>query len=398
MNRRPRSPRALAVALLLALAVVAAWAVWRASSPPAGGGPGRPAHGPAARPPVLAPHVVDAALAPVREEVAREATPGAAVAVGVRDREVHLAGLGKVGWTANAPAVDPRTTLYDLASLTKVLATASAVMLLVDDGRLGLDDPVSRYLPEFTGEGRDKVTIRHLASHTSGLPPTGRARGTTRARRIASLLRTPIYFQPGTAREYSDAGYVILWQAAERAAGEPLPRYLQRRLYEPLGMTHTRFSPGLECEACAPTSRLRSQELYRGKPFDPMAQRLDGISGNAGLFSTAADVARFAAMITAGGALHGVRVLREETVREFTRLPVGEPAAMLGWETFCGDEESHGCERPVAFGHTGWTGTSLWIDPGSGRWAVLLTNRTYETRAESRLHDVRRELFARVTE
>lgn len=350
-------------------------------------------------PPALPRAVLAAALEPVQEELERRAFPGAAVALGSRDREVHLHGLGAIGWTENAAPVDPVGTVYDLASLTKVVATASAAMLLVDDGRIRLDDPVAKHLPEFSGGAKDRVTIRHLLTHTSGLPAGARLRGDSRREVVERLIRLPVNMPPGKHAAYSDVGYVILWEALQRAAGEPLPRYLERRLYRPLGMTRTRFLPGLECEECAPTGRLRDQSLFRGKPFDPTAQKLDGISGNAGLFSTAHDVARFAAMITAGGELDGVRVLREETVREFTSPQPSVGGRMLGWEVLCreGAESSGGrCEEPIAFGHTGWTGTSLWIDPQRGAWTVLLTNRTYEPRASNRIQRVRREVFQRL--
>lgn len=349
--------------------------------------------------PQLHPDMVAAALRPVREEMDRAAFPGAAMAMGARDREVHLHALGSVGWTVNAAPVDAVSTVYDLASITKVMATASAAMLLVDEGRLDLDDPVSKHLPAFAGGAKDRVTIRHLLTHTSGVPAGARLNGSTAREVVERLVQVPVNMPPGTQAAYSDVGYVILWEALQRAAGEPLPRYLERRLYRPLGMTRTSFLPGLECEACAPTGRLRDQTLYRGKPFDPTAQKLDGISGNAGLFSTAHDVGRFAAMIAAGGELNGVRVLREETVREFTRAQPVAGGRMLGWEVLCADgarSEEGGCGRPLAFGHTGWTGTSLWIDPERGVWAVLLTNRTYEPRASSRIQRVRREVFERL--
>lgn len=339
-------------------------------------------------------------LEPVRNELDAGSFPGAAVAFGVGDQEWHQLGLGAIGWTRNAASVEPDSTIYDLASLTKVLATASAIMLLVDDGVISLDDPVSNFLPDFSEGAKAEVTIRHLLTHTSGLPAGAVLRqGADRAERIARAAEFSIYPPAGARVEYSDIGFVLAWEIAEIAAGEPLTNFLDRRLYEPLGMRSTGFLPGLDCERCAPTGRLRDQSLYRGKPFDPLAQRLEGISGNAGLFSTAHDLGRFAAMITSGGTLERARVFSSESLREFTGpQPVGGQYR-LGWETMCDVDsaEDEVCAAPLGIGHTGWTGTSLWIDFESGVWTVILTNRTYEPRAPNRLQEVRREVFARAT-
>jgi CubicO group peptidase (beta-lactamase class C family) len=339
---------------------------------------------------------------PVRAQVEAGAFPGAAVAIGIGSREVYLREIGHIGWTRNAPPVSGPETQYDLASVTKVVATASAVMLLVDEGRMALDDPVSKFLRGFDEGPKSAVTIRHLLTHSSGLPAGAILRGNSRSERIATALRFPIYPPAGARVEYSDVGFVLLWEAAERAAGEPLTAYLERKLYQPLGMNSTRFSPGLDCEACAPTGRLRDQSLYRGRPFDPIAQRLDGVGGSAGLFSTAGDLGRFMAMIANGGELDGVRILSPEAAAEFVGpQPVGRGRFRLGWEVFCDDsiaEPDEECVGTETIGHTGWTGTSIHLDPETGLWIVLLTNRTYEPRAPNRLRQVRHEVFGRARE
>lgn len=250
-----------------------------------------------ASPPFFATERIAAVLEPVVAEVEAGAFPGAAIAFGAADREVYTFGIGEIGWTRNSPAVDAGVTRYDLASLTKVVATASAVMLLVEDGRLALDDAASLYLPHFDEGPKAHVTLRHLLAHRSGLPAGTVVRGASRREQIDGVAKLEIYPPAGLRQEYSDVGYVLLWEATQKAAREPLEDYLERRLFQPLGMTATSFSPGLDCEQCAPTGRLRDQSLYRGKPFDPIAQRLDGIAGNTGLFSTASDLGRFAAMI-----------------------------------------------------------------------------------------------------
>ncbi len=339
-------------------------------------------------------------LEPVQAQLEEGAFPGAAVAVGLGSREVREIGEGFIGWTKNAPPVDPDRTMYDLASLTKVVATATATMLLVDEGRMSLDDPVAKYLPEFGAVPKDAVTIRHLLTHTSGLPEGATLEGENRAARIARAARFPIYPPAGARVQYSDVGFILLWEAAEIAAGEPLTDYLDRRLFGPLGMVSTRFSPGLDCEECAPTGRLRDQSLYRGRPFDPLGQRLDGVGGSSGLFSTARDLGRFMAMIANGGELDGVRVLSEEAVAEFTGpQPVGG-RFRLGWEMYCPDDAdgNDACRSSTTLHHTGWTGTSIHLDTATGAWVVLLTNRTYEPRVDNRISAVRREVVTRLIE
>ncbi|MDQ3606392.1 MAG: beta-lactamase family protein, partial [Gemmatimonadota bacterium] len=294
--------------------------------------------------------------------------------------------------------VDPDSTVYDIASLTKVVATTTAVMLLVDDGRMALDAPVRRYLPEFGGGNKDRVTVRQLLAHTSGLPSWSDAAGGTPERALARVISTPLKAAPGSRVEYSDVGFVVLWAAAESAAGEPLAELLGRRVFHPLAMASTRFRPGAGCAACAPTLRNPDGGVLQGVVHDPIARRLGGVTGNAGLFSTADDLGRFAAMLAGGGELAGVRVLKEQTVRAFTQRQTGTKTRALGWDTR--SESGTGpAGLPMSassFGHTGFTGTSLWVDPERGTWTVLLANRTFDPRAPNRIQAVRRMVHAEV--
>jgi CubicO group peptidase (beta-lactamase class C family) len=329
-----------------------------------------------------------------------EAYPGAVMAVGLGARIEAVRAYGRIGWRDASPPVIADSTLYDVASLTKALATTVAVLLLVQDGRIALDDPVRRHLPAFEGEWKDDVTWRHLLTHTSGLPAGAAIRGATPEERARRLLRTKLGVPPGRLMTYSDVGYVVLWAAAGRAAGEPLPELLERRVWKPLGMDATSFSPGRDCEACAPTLRLRTGEPFRGVPADQLARSLGGVTGSAGLFMTIHDAARFAAMIAGGGELDGVRILERELVGELFRQQEGAGRRTLGWTAFCPDEEADAvrpCARPVAYGHTGWTGTSLWIDPTDGYWVVLMTNRSYERpNRPYPLADLRRDVFLQI--
>ena len=346
---------------------------------------------------VLAPAPLEEAQAAVRAQVRGRAFAGAALAIGRADRTVVLEGIGKIGWTKSAPAVDAEKTVYDIASLTKVVATTTAVMLLHEDGRIDLDAPVSRYLPEFSGGAKDRVTIRHLLTHTSGLPAGADASGTP-AEALRQLVRTPLERAPGEAVEYSDVGFIVLWEAAGRAAGEPLFPLLDRRVFGPLKMRRTTFVAGEDCPRCAPTRRDEAGRPVDGVVHDPTARKLGGIAGNAGLFSTAADLARFAAMLAAGGELDGVRVLKEETIRAFTERQPGAGTRALGWDT-PGPGGSGGAGAKISaksFGHTGFTGTSLWVDPERGTWTVLLSNRTYRPQGEpappNRMQSLRRRV------
>ena len=337
----------------------------------------------------LDPSQLDAAVAAVRAEVARGAFPGAVLGVGRGADLVLLEGIGETSW--GGPAVNTSTTVYDLASLTKVVATTTAVMLLVEDGRIDLDAPVQRYLPEFSGGAKALVTVRHLLTHTSGLPAWADVEGLPAGEAMRRILHAPLDNQPGDEVEYSDLGFVTLWATAERAAGEPLEELLEARVFAPLAMTGAHFLPGDGCASCAPTLQTSSR-TFQGVVHDPIARALGGVAGNAGLFSTAGDLVRFAAMLAQGGELDGVRVLKEETIRAFTARQPGAETRALGWDTPERDGSGAAGRRisPRAFGHTGYTGTSLWVDPDRGTWTILLTNRTFEPRAPNRIQALRR--------
>jgi serine-type D-Ala-D-Ala carboxypeptidase len=344
----------------------------------------------------FAPAGLGAAERAVAAEMKRGAFPGAALAAGRGGTMAYLKGMGTTH--AGGGAVDAENTLYDIASLTKVVGATTAVMLLVEDGRMALDDRVSAHVPAFRGGDKDRVTLRHLLAHTSGLPAGASAAGATPQQSLARLVATPLKHRPGEMVEYSDVGFVVLWAAAEAAAGEPLADLLERRVFKPLGMEATAFAPGEGCTRCPPTGRKRDGSLLRGIVHDPTAQRLGGVTGNAGLFSTAADLARFAAMMAGEGELDGVRILRAETVREFTRRAPGAGTRALGWDTR--NERGVGAAglalSPRAYGHTGFTGTSLWIDPDRGTWTVLLTNRSVVPRGPNRMQALRRTVHTNV--
>jgi CubicO group peptidase (beta-lactamase class C family) len=345
---------------------------------------------------VVDPEDIDSATSDLQQAVTDRVVPGAVLAIGDSDHIVQTAGYGRVGWKSTDQAVSPDSTMYDLASLTKAVGTTSAVMLLVQDGKIGLDDPVQRWLPEFQGKWKERVTWRQLLTHTSGLPPAAKLRGQQPSQKLSSVLNTNLDEPPGTGVQYSDVSFIVLWTAAQRVAGEPLPQLLERRVWRPLGMRSTAFWPGDECTRCAPTLLLKSGEPYRGKPSDPTAHKLGIPTGNAGLFSTAHDLGRFTAMMANGGELDGVRIFRPELVRGlFTQQP-GAGHRTLGWEAFCPAEhptQQQACALPIAYGHTGWTGTSLWLDPNRGVWTVILSNRSYNVKKPPSLDELREDVF-----
>jgi CubicO group peptidase (beta-lactamase class C family) len=336
----------------------------------------------------LNPKNLERAEAAVSTDVRRGLIPGAALVVGRGAEVVEKKGIGRLG--SGLAEVDPDSTIYDLASLTKVVATTSAIMLLVEEGKVELDAPVQRYLPEFQGGLKNRVTVRQLLTHTSGLPAGASPPKGTPDETLKRLIATPLKTKPGERMVYSDLGPIILFAVAERVAGEAVPVMLERRVFAPLGMTSTKFGQLDACDACAPTT-----SGTRGLVHDPLARRLGGVAGNAGLFSTASDIGRFAAMMAGGGALGEVRIFREETVREFTARQKGAGDRALGWVT-PGTRRATGSEgeriSDSAFGHTGFTGTSLWIDPERGTWAVLLSNRTYIAGAPNRMQALRRTI------
>lgn len=303
------------------------------------------------------------------------------------------------GQRAVVPVPEPMTedTIFDAASLTKVVACAPAILRLVELGKVGLDDPVGRHIPEFRGEGREAITVRQLLTHTSGLPPgisasgwRGQQGAITKAATVK--LETP----PGTAFKYSDINFFLLGEIVQRASGRPLEVFVQEEFYGPLRMRDTGYlPPAAKLPRVAPTEIEGTNPPLRGLVHDPTARQMGGVAGHAGLFTTAADLARFARMLLNEGELDGVRVLRPETVRAMTSVQT--PASLtakrgLGWDIDSSYSGPRGEVFPVgSYGHTGWTGTSLWIDPGSRTFIIFLSNRNHPTK-DGNVLPLRRQL------
>lgn len=386
-------------------------------------------------PAVLDGAAIDSLSAAVEAAVARGVTPGAVVAVGTSRGGAWVQGFGHTDWGGDVPVVTD-ATLYDLASLTKVVATTSAVMRLVDAGRMRLDAPLSRYLPDWpVGGWRDSVTVRRLLTHTAGLPPFVRfwhpSEGGLRGGAIVSAIAALDSVQgPGTGYRYSDLGFILLGAAVEAVADTSLAAFLAAELWEPLGMHDTGFNPtgAPGGEAVAPAEGLGAVEgrapeadsgwagldriapteldtVFRrahvhGQVHDENAWAMGGVAGHAGLFSTAPDLARFAHTLLRAGRAGETRVLSPGVVAEFTTRQPGMQRA-LGWDVRDTEgTEGHGdtgtaggIDGPFsasAFGHTGFTGTSLWVDPERDLYVILLTNRVNPTREQGGISELRR--------
>lgn len=362
------------------------------------GGCAPPVTPPAPRAPVpdqVAARVTDSLRAVLQRAITDSAFPGAYAAVGTRDGLIADLGIGQLD--AADPTVPSATTIWDLASLTKVVGTTSAMVTLVGTGRVVLDSPVVHYLPEWRAPGVRPITVRHLLSHNAGLP-AWRAlykEAETREEALGQLFLTGPDTVPGVRHVYSDLGFILLGQLVERVSGQRLDAYDQGRVFAPLGMRETGYLP-----AAAKRARIAPTEVdpwrqrhIRGEVHDENAARLGGISGHAGLFSTGRDLTRFARMYLGWGALEGSRVFDSATVAAFIRVQdTTVSRRALGWETPTGGNSAGRRLSPVAFGHTGFTGTSLWMDPARGVFVLLLTNRVNPTRENRKIGSVRMAL------
>ena len=320
------------------------------------------------------------------------AFPGAIAVIGNHEGPIVTVAAGHLDW-APSPAPDERT-LWDLASLTKVVGMTSAMMQLVEQGKVQLDAPVQRYLPEWQGANKDKVTVRDLITHRSGLPAfkTYYKLNVSPDSTLKLFMTTPLDTLPGVRMVYSDIGAILLGKIIERVSGETLDQYLAQHVFQPLGMLDTRYRPDSSLLArIAPTERDPWRgRLVHGEVHDENAYALGGVSAHAGLFSTAHDLGRLAQAYLNGGTIDGGRLASAATIRQFTTVQDSTfSSRALGWDT-PSDRSSagHYILRP-AFGHTGFTGTSLWIAPQHDLYVLLLTNRVNPTREHNGIGRVR---------
>jgi CubicO group peptidase (beta-lactamase class C family) len=336
---------------------------------------------------------IDAA---VRQGIRQGIYPAAVVVIGQRDSVLYARGYGRFTWRATSPVPTPDSTAWDIASITKVVGTASAAMRLIDAGRLDLDAPVRRYLPRFAGGSKDRVTVRMLLDHTSGLRSYAPLfkHGRTRDAAIDLLYAEPLIRTPGETPLYSDLNAIVLGLVVEGVSGMPLDQFVAREVFEPLEMRQSTYRPRpAEKRRTVPTALWRGHPV-QGQVNDPNAAVLGGAAGHAGIFSTGMDLARYAQAWLKNGVGPKGQWVTPATIRRFLERGPNSGPRLLGWDT-----AEHGGKEPSVFGtlisdagygHTGFTGTEIWIDPARDLFLVFLTNRTFDPRPRNSQHALRR--------
>ncbi len=334
----------------------------------------------------------------LRESIRQRAFPGAALAVTHRGALILSQGFGRFTYDSTSPEVRA-DTVFDLASVTKVIPTTAIAMLLHERGQLQLDSPLAAILPDFVAlalpsqrSDRATVTVRMLLAHSSGLPAYVKLfeAAHTRDELVHAALATSLVAPPGSRAEYSDIGFILLGEILARLSGAPLDVFAMQEIFVPLRMSHTRFNPPAELISDIPPTeddRTFRKRVIQGEVNDENAWVMGGVAGHAGLFAPATDIARFAECMLRGGS----PILKPATVELFTRresLPVGSSRA-LGWDTPSQPSSSGSHFSPRSFGHLGFTGTSLWIDPERQLTVTLLTNRTWPDRKSQAIKQVR---------
>ena len=303
---------------------------------------------------------------------------GGVVLIGNRDRILFEKPYGLV---SPDPLSSPVTidTIFDLASLIKVVATTPAIMKLAEERKLSLVDPLRRWFPEFEGKGKDEVLVVNLLTHTSGLDDFGLSSSTPLQSAVEGVAGQKLKGEVGSRFHYADINFILLAELVRRVSGDPLDVYARKQFYGPLRMTDTMFTPGAPLHQRIASSLASDHSQLVGHPQDFLARQLGGVAGHAGLFSTARDLSRFCRLIFGEGELEGRRVLEERTVRQMTApyfSRKGQVVRGLGWDIASpfSSPRGNGFSRS-SFGHTGYSGTSLWLDTTAGLYVILLTTR-----------------------
>jgi CubicO group peptidase (beta-lactamase class C family) len=311
---------------------------------------------------------------------------GGVVLVGGINGTHFTTGYGRVG-----SAVDSRQmtvdTIFDLASLTKVIATTPSILKLAEEKKLSLIDPVKKWFPEFEGKGKDELLILHLLTHTSGLNDFSFDPANAMQSAIAGAAAQKLNGELGNRFHYADINFILLAEVVRRVSGMPLDEYAARTFYAPLAMKDTAFRPPAEKRGRIAATAGDGPQQFSGEPQDHLARQLGGVAGHAGLFSTAADLARFCRMILGGGQLDGRQVMEQRTVDQMTAPYFsrgGKVIRGLGWDIASPFSSPRGSFfSRASFGHTGYSGTSIWIDPNADLYVILLTTRLdYRKKAE----------------
>jgi CubicO group peptidase (beta-lactamase class C family) len=331
----------------------------------------------------------------VQQGIERGVYPGAVVVIGRSDSIIYARGYGHFTWSRSSAVPTPDSTLWDIASISKVVGTASAVMRLVDAGRVDLDAPLHRYLPRFSGGLKDQITVRMLLDHTSGMrsytPFFKRAH--SRAEAVELLYAERPTRRPGDLPVYSDLNAMLLGLLVESASGMPLERFVTQEVFEPLELEQTTYHPSASLKRRTVPSAVWRGQPVQGQVNDPNAAVMGGAAGHAGIFSTGLDLARYAQVWLRSGTGPRGQWVSSTTIRRFlTRGPNSGPR-LLGWDTpeqNVGEPSLFGSLiSDAAYGHTGFTGTELWIDPTRDLFLVFLTNRTFDPRVPNSMHQLR---------
>ncbi len=333
----------------------------------------------------------------VRIAIEEAVAPGVAIAVGRNGHIAYMKGYGYIDWNQpGSPTVDTNT-LYDLASLTKVIATTTLAMILEENGQLDISRTVVSYLPEFNSPEKAQITVKQILTHSGGLEAGANIYGSARGRDqyLYQINARPLEYTPGTSMVYSDWDMIILQLVMERITGKTLDILANEKIFRPLGMIDTQFQPPMALRPrTAPTQVDDARGgLLWGTVHDENAWAMGGVAGHAGLFSTAKDLALFSMMILNGGeGANGVRIAKPATIARWTARQGKESTRALGWDSPEGGSSAGQFFSPWSFGHTGFTGTSIWIDPEKDLFVVVLTNRVNPTRSNTRHVQLRRDV------
>jgi CubicO group peptidase (beta-lactamase class C family) len=330
----------------------------------------------------------------ISDGITDHAFPGAVVLISKDDKIIYEKAFGHLTYGDTA-AIVSTNTIYDIASLTKVIATTTAAMICYDRKLFTLDDPISKYVPAFTKNGKENVTIKNLLLHNSGLPASKQfyKKHLTRDEILSDIYSLPLYYETGTKTVYSDLGMIVLDKVIEKVTRKKFDEFCKENIFIPLQMNSTMFNPPDSIKyKIAPTEKDNywRHRLIWGEVHDENSSLLGGVAGHAGLFSTTEDIAKLLNMLLSNGKYGDLQMIDSSTVYLFTKRYSENSTRALGWDTKSEENSSAGNLFDItSFGHTGFTGTSAWIDPTRKLFVILLTNRVYPTRENNKIYKIR---------
>lgn len=333
----------------------------------------------------------------INKSISDTAFPGAVVLVWKDGNIIFNKSFGHFTYDKNSPSVTTKT-FFDLASLTKVIATTTAVMICFDRNLFSLDDPVVKYIPEFGQNGKDKITIKNLLLHNAGLTAWKKFYEycNTSEDVLKEIYSSSLEYEPGTKMVYSDWGFITLGKIIEKVSGKTLDVFCKDEIFTPLNMNSSLFNPDESIKKlCTPTEidNYWRMKPLQGEVHDEASALLNGVAGHAGLFSTAEDISKLMAVLVNKGKFEGSSFIKQSTVELFTKRYSEQSTRALGWDTKSEKGSSSGDYFSLkSFGHTGFTGTSVWVDPEKNLFVVFLTNRVYPSRENFKLGKIRPEL------